>query len=149
MIQPCGNSNCEQKLFVFDNRTKPKCPFCGWQFKGTLPVLNLYSARKQGQFSPDNHRLMVYHNQYLFPWHVNKRIFPNEKLHEDNKKPVGYFSFHKGRWVLVNQTLPQMKDLSNSKEIPIGAMTELKDGKQIMLSPDEGGRLIYVQMVNS
>jgi hypothetical protein len=42
-----------------------------------------------------------------------------------------------------------MKDLSNSKEIPIGAMTELKDGKQIMLSPDEGGRLIYVQMVNS
>jgi serine/threonine protein kinase len=148
LIQPCRNTNCEQKWFVFDNSTKARCPFCGWQYKGMLPILNLYSARKQGQFNPDDHRLMVYHNQYLYRWHVNKRIFPNEKLTENDKKPVGYFSFHNGRWVLVNQNIPDLKDVTEDKAIPIGSMVELKDGKQILLSREEGGRLIFVQMLS-
>ena len=147
LMQPCGNPKCEQMWFVFDNTTKSTCPFCGWKFKGELAILNLYSARKQGQFSPDNARLMVYHNQYLFNWHVNKKVFPNEKLSTDDRKPVGYFSLHKGKWVLVNQRLTQMKDVSENKEIPIGSMVELKDGKQILLSKEEGGRLVYVQLV--
>ena len=28
LMQPCGNSECEQKWFVFDNSTNPECPFC-------------------------------------------------------------------------------------------------------------------------
>lgn len=149
LLQPCGNSKCEQKWFVFDNTMKPKCPFCGWQYKGQLPILNLYSARKQGRFAPDNHRLMVYHNQYIYQWHMNKRIFPGEKLTSEQKKPVGYFSFHKGKWVLVNQNMPHLKDCTENKEIPKGAMVELTDGKQILLSNEENGRLVFVQMVDA
>jgi len=149
LMQPCGNPKCEQKWFVFDNTVKPQCPFCGWQFKGLLPVLNFYSARKLGQFSPDNHKLMVYHNQFLYPWHANKRVFPDEKLLDAAKRPVGYFSFHQGKWVLVNQKLPQMRDETNNKEIAIGSMVELRNGAQIKLSPEEGGRLIYVQLVSA
>jgi hypothetical protein len=44
---------------VFANTTRPVCPFCGTPFKGKLPVLTLYFARKEGQYKPDNHRLMV------------------------------------------------------------------------------------------
>ena len=149
LLQPCGNSKCEQKWFVFDNSLKPKCPFCGWEFKGQLPVLNLYSARKAGNFGPDNQRLMVYHQQYLFAWHVNRTLFPpNERLTAQEKKPVGYFSLFKGKWVLVNQNIPKMKDLTANKDIAIGSMVELTDGKQILLDPSEGGRLVFVQMVN-
>ena len=148
-MQPCGNSKCEQKWFVFDNTTKPYCPFCGWKFSGLLPILNFYSSRKQGSFSPDNHRMMVYSNQYLYPWHVNKRIFPNEKLTADEKKPVGYFVFHKGKWVFVNQNVPDMVVLKDYKTIPVGTMVELKDGQQILLSKEEGGRVIFVQMVSA
>jgi len=110
LMQPCGNKKCEQKWFIFDNSTKPICPFCGWKFKGILPVLNLYSSLKKGSFSPDNHRLMVYHNQYLYLWHTNRWISPNEKCSTAERTPVGYFVLHKGRWVLVNKKLPDMKD---------------------------------------
>ena len=147
LMQPCGNSNCEQKWFVFDNSKKPQCPFCGWKFKGLLPILNFYSSRKQGQYNPDSHRLMVYHNQYFYPWHVNKRIFPDEKLSDTDKKPVGYFALHNGKWVMVNQNIPDMKDLSNNKQVPINSMVELKDDKQILLSREPGGRMIFVQMI--
>ena len=57
LIQPCLNQHCEQRWYVFANTTRPVCPFCGTPFKGKLPVLTLYSARKEGQYKPDNQRL--------------------------------------------------------------------------------------------
>ena len=148
LTQPCPNPNCEQKWFVFDNSVKPACPFCKTIYQGPLPVLNLYSSRGSGKFLPDNHRLMVYHNQYLYPWHVNRNVFPNERLAEIDKKPVGYFVFQQGKWVFVNQTLTKMRDLTENKDVAPNSMVELTEGKQILLSDAEGGRLMQVQMAN-
>ncbi|MDT5157907.1 MAG: hypothetical protein QOH51_2264 [Acidobacteriota bacterium] len=148
LMQPCPNPQCEQKWYVFDNSTKPVCPFCMTPYQGQLPVLNLYSSRGKGKFTPDNHRLMVYSNQYLYPWHVNRNVFPNERLSDEQKKPVGYFVFHQGRWVFVNQKLPKMRDLMENKDVPAGTMVELSNGKQLLLSDEEGGRLLLVQMVS-
>lgn len=152
LIQPCQNASCIQKWYVFDNSTAPKCPFCGTPYTGMLPVLNLYSARGGENFRPDNHRLMVYHNQYIYPWHINRQIFPNEKLAPHLKRPVGYFQMHQGRWILVNQQIPDLTDVTdadkeNHKAIPVGKFLELKDGQKILLSKEDGGRLIVVQMV--
>lgn len=47
MIQPCPNQNCEMKWFVFDNTTAPKCPYCGTPYSNKLPILNLYSSRRE------------------------------------------------------------------------------------------------------
>lgn len=148
LMQPCQNPNCEQKWYVFDNTLKPICPFCKTVYKGELPVLNLYSSRGRGNFLPDNHRLMVYHNQYLYPWHVNRNISPNEKLADEHKKPVGYFVQHQGKWVFVNQTLSKMKDLSENKDVPINSMVEITNGKKLLLTDEDGGRLVLVQMVS-
>ena len=149
LIQPCGNPSCDQKWYVFDNSTRPVCPFCGTPYSGDLPVLNLYSSRGKDKYLSDNHRLMVYSNQYLYPWHVNRTVFPNEKLTDDQRKPVGYFVLHHGKWVFVNQRLDSMKDLTENKDVPVGTMTELADDKQLLLSREEGGRLLHVQMVKS
>jgi len=73
---------------------------------GKLPVLNLYSSRKEGQFRPDNHRLMVWTGQSLFLWYANNLIAPNERLTNDQKKRVGYFVLPNGTWWLVNEGLP-------------------------------------------
>lgn len=148
LMQPCQNSKCWHKWFVFDNTTSPKCPFCGTNYNGKLPVLNLYSSRRAGVFTPDNYRLMVYNNQYLYQWHVNRNISPNEKLTDQQKKPVGYFVLHQGKWLLINQTLNDLEDKTNGKKILIGGAVELTDSKQILLSKEDGGRLIIVQMVN-
>jgi serine/threonine protein kinase len=149
LMQPCQNPKCWHKWFVFDNSTKPKCPFCGTEFRGALPVLNLYSSRKAGTFTPDNYRLMVYNNQYLYQWHVNRNISPNERLTDEQKKPVGYFAFHNNKWLLINQRLNDLEDKTEGKKIAINEAVELTDGKQILLSKEEGGRLIIVQLVKN
>jgi len=149
LLQPCSNSLCGQKWYVFDNSTKPKCPFCGTPYIGLLPVLNLYSKRGNDSYKPDNHRVMVYSDQYLYPWHANRLVFPNERLNEEQKKPVGYFSFHNGKWIFVNQKLTGLKDITANKLIPMNSALELTDGQQILLSPEEGGRLVQVQMVRA
>jgi serine/threonine protein kinase len=149
LIQPCGNPACEQKWYVFDNSTAPVCPFCQTPYRGKLPVLNLYSSRKQGQFRPDNHRVMVWTGQSLFWWHVNRLIAPNEKLTNEQRRRVGYFVRHRDAWWLVNERLPDLMDMGTRTPVPIGGKVELKDGLQLLLSRDEGGRLVLVQMVES
>jgi serine/threonine protein kinase len=149
LMQPCQNPKCDQKWFVFDNSTKPKCPFCGTAYTGYLPVLNFYWQRSAGKWVEEKHRLMVYHNQYIYPWHANRNISPNERLTPEQKKPVAYFALHNGKWMLVNQTLTSLKDVSESKEVPVGQMIELTDTKQILLSKEEGGRLLIVQLIKN
>ena len=147
IVQQCGNPACPQKWFPFDNSMRPVCPFCKTPFKGVLPILNLYY--KQGDtYKPDNHRVMVYNGVRLYSWHVNRRIFPNEKLTQEQKKPVAYFQFHNGHWYLVNQTLQSMQDITdNKKPVAPGVTVQLTDGRQILLSAEEGGRLLLVQLV--
>jgi len=147
MIQPCS-AKCEMGWYVFDNSTKPKCPYCGTVYQGKLPVLNLYSSRHSGSYQPDNHRLMVWDGQSLFPWHVNRKVFPNEHLTPDQKKRVGYFQLHQGDWFLVNEGMPQMRDITAGKDVPVGGHVKLTDGSQFLLSRDDGGRVIQVQLVN-
>ncbi len=149
LLQPCQNTACAQKWYVFDNSRSPVCPFCQTPFRGQLPVLNLYSARKAGSFMPDNHRLMVYSNQSLFPWHVNRSLFPNEKLAPEHKRRVGYFVLHENRWYLKNEALPDLTEIPSRRPIAVGQAVELKDGLQLLLSRAEGGRLVQVQMVQA
>lgn len=148
LMQPCANRDCAQQWFVFDNTRAPHCPFCGTAVKGPLPVLDLYYEFKPNVWKPEHHRLMVYHNQYLFQWHVSRQVVRNEKLTAEQKVPVGYFTFHAGRWVLVNQTLTTLKDLTNDKEVPVGSMVDITDGKKLLLSKEAGGRVVVVTMAN-
>ena len=149
LIQPCANPKCAQAWYPFDNTTAPRCPFCGTPYQGRLPVLNFYSARQEGRYLPDNHRLMVYSNQSLFRWHVNRNVFPNERLQDADRRRVGYFVLHEGHWWLVNEGLPDLHDAGEKRAIPIGSMVELSDGRQLLLSREDGGRLAVVQLVDA
>lgn len=150
LLQPCRNSDCEQKWFVFDNSTRPKCPFCGTAFTGELPILNLYSSRQGGSFKPDNHRLMVWNGQSLSRWHTNAFIAPNEKLQQQDKRRVGYFLSHQGQWLLVNEGLQDLAVVGDgARPVPIGTSVELVDGLQLLFERAEGGRLAVVQVVSA
>jgi len=149
LLQPCQNSKCELKWFIFDNKRKPKCPYCETEYKGYLPVLDFYSPKKAGTFSSDNHRLMVYNGQNIYQWHVNKGIFPNEKLTEEQRKPVADFQIISGKWYLINRRLSTMYDKSENKSIPINSKIELTQDKRILLSTSEGGRLFIVTLIHN
>jgi hypothetical protein len=76
-------------------------------------------------------------------------VVPNERLTQEQTKPVADFHFHNGKWILINRKLTSMKDVTEDKEIPIGSPVDITDGKKILLSKEEGGRLIIVQLVNN
>jgi len=147
LIQPCANQDCGQKWFIFDNSMSPKCPFCGTPYKGLLPVINFYSERSKGKFVSDNHRLMVYSNQSLFPWHSNRLIQPNERLSDAHKHRQGYFVFHNKQWYLVNEGLPELIDVQTKQAYPIGAQIKISDGLQLLTGKKQGDRLFHIQMV--
>ena len=149
LMQPCQNPSCEAHWFVFDNSTKPRCPFCGTEYHGQLPVLNLYNPGNHGTFREAKHRLMVYDKQSLYMWHVCNFIMPNERTKPEDKKPVGDFHFHNGKWILINRRLTSLYDKDVDKKIEIGQYVELTEGKKILLSSEDGGRLIIVQLVNN
>lgn len=149
LVQPCQNSNCEAKWYVFDNTTKPKCPFCGQEYKGQLPILNFYYAPSHGKYISENYRLMVYDKQTLYKWHANNLLTANEKTSVEDKKPVGDFHFHNGQWILINRRLPDMFDVSEKRPVVIGGYVPLTEGRQILLDKGQGGRLIVVQLVKN
>lgn len=149
LIQPCQNSQCQQQWYVFSGKTAPSCPYCGTPYKGKLPILNLYSSRMAGSFRPDDHRLMVWSGQSLFPWHVNRLIAPNERTPENLKKRVGYFVLHNEQWWLVNENMHNLLSLPEKKPIAIGDKIELSDGAQFILSTEDGGRLVVVQLISN
>ena len=151
LMQPCRNPDCEAHWFVFDNSMKPKCPFCGTEYQGQLPVLNLYYSPSDGRFLPENYRLMVYDKQSLYMWHANRFVTPNERIKPEDKRPVGDFHFHGGKWILINRRLPDMWDVTgpDRRQIRPGDFVELTEGRRILLSGAEGGRLVFVQLVNN
>jgi serine/threonine protein kinase len=147
LLQPCLNPACGQKWYIFNNSTRPRCPFCGTPFVGNMPILNLYSSRRQGSFRPDNHRLIVYTEQSLFWWHASLSVAPNERLHKEQRRRVGYFVRHDGAWWLVNEALPDLIDMNTSTPVAVGSKLQLQEGKQLLLSKGDGARLALVQMV--
>ena len=65
------------------------------------------------------------------------------------KKPVGDFHFHNGKWILINRRLPDLWDKDQDIKIEIGQAVELTDGKKILLGKNDGDRLIIVQLISN
>lgn len=146
LLQPCQNSACQARWFVFDGDAC--CPFCGTRSERAFPVLDFYWSPKKGVFRQENHRLAVYDRQSLYMWHASRNVAPNEKTGPEDKKPVGDFHFHNGSWILVNRRLPAMYDKTDDVKIEPGSAVTLESGKRILLADEPGGRLVLVLSVN-
>ena len=149
-LQRCSNPKCPGKWYVYDNSTHPHCPFCGTEYRGLLPKLEFYSCMPgKTSFKPENYQLMVFDGQSLMRWHVTRRVFPNERLSAEDSKRQGYFRFHQGHWLLVNERMSSlyevMSDGSKVLKKP-GEYVVLNEGTRILLSTEEGGRLVFVQL---
>lgn len=145
----CSNAKCDQKWFIYNNTKNTKCPFCDTKYKHSIPVLDFFYQFKPGVWKPENQRLVIYDNSTLHQWHTNRNVIRNEKLSDAQKSREGYFSFHNNKWVFVNEKLSSLKDLTDDKEIGIGQMVEIIDGKKLLLSKDDGGRVVVITLANN
>ena len=148
-LLPCKASGCAMGWFVYDNARHPRCPYCGTLYPEDVPILNLYSSRAGGSFRPDNHRITIYDGIGLYSWHSNRFKFPNERLPLAESQRVAYFQKHRGAWHIVNEKLPDMKDVRTDTSIPPGGNAVLEEGAQYLLDRQDGGRLIQVQMTGA
>jgi serine/threonine protein kinase len=144
----CSNTKCDQKWFIYNNTKDTNCPFCNTKYSHSIPVLDFFYQFKPNVWKPENQRLVIYNNSTLHFWHSDKNIVRNERLTDAQKARVGYFSFHNGKWVLVNEKLTSLKDVSDGKDIPIGSMVEITDGKKLLLSKEDGGRVVIISIAN-
>lgn len=92
---------------------------------------------------------MVWRGQSLYAWHVNRQIDPNEQISDEQKKMVGYFVFHNDQWWLLNEGLSGLISLPVRKTVGIGEKWLLEDNTQYILSSEDGGRLVVVQLLNN
>lgn len=151
LLLPCENPNCIARWFVFNNSRAPSCPFCGTRYRKPLPILNLFGNRGNGNFQPDDWRVMVFDGIRLYPWHADATLLPNEHLPRDKWDPVLAFQFHQGRWYLRNLALPSLADCSSGDRrvpIPVGGHAEIRDGSRFLLGNTENDRLLIIQMAN-
>jgi serine/threonine protein kinase len=144
----CSNSQCDQKWFIYNNTIDTRCPFCNTKYSQSIPILDFYYQFREGVWKPENQRLVIYNQTTLHKWHSNKNVLRNERLTTQDKIRDGYFSFHNQKWVFVNEKLTSLKDVSEDKEIPVGSMVELSEGKKLLLSKEEGGRIVIVSIAN-
>jgi serine/threonine protein kinase len=144
----CSNSRCDQKWFIYNNTKDTHCPFCDTKYNHSIPVLDFFYQFRPNVWKPENLRLVVYNNSTLHQWHSNKNVMRNERLTPEQIQRIGYFSFFNGNWVLVNEKLSSLKDLTDDKGVPIGSMVELTNGKKLLLSNDEGGRVVIISIAN-
>ncbi|BDK85027.1 TPA: kinase, partial [Klebsiella pneumoniae] len=92
---------------------------------------------------------MVWSGQSIYAWHVNRLIAPNERTTDLQRKRVGYFVFHNDQWWLVNEGINGLMSLPDKRQIAIGEKIELTNNAQFVLSKEEGGRLVVVQLVEN
>lgn len=148
LLIPCENEKCPQKWFVFNNSIHhPCCPFCGTPYTRPLPVLNFYVRATSNAYRPTGARVMVYNGTRLYPWHSNPHLARNEKLTDDQKRPVACFQFNRGKWYLRNEGTEAMFNLNTRQELAPKQACILQEGVQIRLG-GENARLIHIQMVN-
>ena len=144
----CSNHACDQQWFIFDNSKITKCPFCGTQYRSSIPILDFFFEFKPGVWKPENQRLVICNNTTLHKWHVDRNIIRNEKLTNQDKKRLGYFVFHQGKWLFINEALMTLKDVTNDIEIPIGQSVALVSGNKLLLATDKGNRVATITITN-
>lgn len=148
MLQPCMNLDCEQKWFVFDGTAEAQCPYCGAGSSNSIPTFNFYTKRAENNYVSEHQPLMVYNNQSIFPWHINRFVTPNERVKPDERRRVGYCVFHNNAWYLVNERMPSLQNAQDKTIYPVGRQIKLLHGMQLLVGQKAGDRLIKVEMVN-
>jgi serine/threonine protein kinase len=147
LLVDCTNSTCWMGKYVFDRTRKDAgCPLCGNRPQREVAVLNFYSRKgPNSAFFSDNESLVVFEGAGFHVWHTTKTLTPNERLTDSERQRLGYFAFHDGTWVLVNERLDGLRDLAIDQDVPIGGFVRLVDcGKLQISTPEYGERQIFI-----
>lgn len=142
LLQPCENSDCKAKWFIFHDQNRPICPFCSQQISRENSIrLHLRSQLRgqSGQWVSAKY-VNLYHNMPLFQWHVQSNCFPDEKA---DRRMMAYVCCHQGQWLLVNQAVQGMSS-PTGRLVPAGQAILLRHGATFRTTTEDKGYLAEV-----
>ncbi len=145
----CSNDECPQKWFIYNNTIKTACPFCGTLYKHSIPVLDFYSQNKKDTWSSDNLRMVIYHNSTLHYWHTDKSVIRDERLTDDKKIRLGYFSFYNNNWYFINEHINNMYDITNKVKINKNSMVLLANNLKLRFGNQRNDRLALITIIDN
>ncbi len=79
----------------------------------------------------------------LYKWHA---ATGEPRSEGSDKTRMGYFVFHQGKWLMVNENLTSLSSPSG-KIVPPGQAVELADGAVFRLSQEPKAKMVEVQVV--
>ncbi len=148
LLLPCANPKCLKREFVFDGQGRPTCPYCGTAYKDSVPILEFFTSRNGVDYLPDNRMLIVNEGKELFLWHVDRFVSNNEKLKPEQLERVGYFSKDGDSWVLNNERIEFLYDLTDQKPVPCGGSIVLTENMRLSLCDEKRTYVAQVRIVN-
>ncbi|HVS36091.1 MAG TPA: hypothetical protein VMS17_10965 [Gemmataceae bacterium] len=145
LLIPCGNPACEEKAFLYCPDEAPVCPWCRWQLKEPVPVLELHYAPpgRRGQYRPEGHRVVGHDGKRLYRWHTHRHVGFAEGAEAALQAVV---LRQEDQWILANYNLHGMVSPAGNP-VPVGRGCPLRDGDEVVLSGDEHGRIAVVRMI--
>ncbi len=146
LLLPCGNPDCDDKRFLYDENAELSCPWCGWRQREPTPILEFYFAPpgRKGHYRREGHCLAAHDQRRLHRWHVFRNFHPGEGV---DAEPLAYVARESGRWLLVNRDLDSLISPAGNP-VPRGQACELHHGDEVLLGREEYARLVVVKMVS-
>lgn len=149
LLLPCANPRCVKHQFVFDGQGKPVCPYCGTVYKDVIPVLEYKSSRNGIDYRDEDRKMVCYDGKEIFQWHVDKNLAYNEKITEEQKKRIGYFEKKDDEWLLHNEGIENLYDMTNQRSIPCGETVRISESMRLSLFDKQHSYIAQVSLLNT
>jgi hypothetical protein len=119
----------------------------------SLPVLNLYTQKRSGQFISDQgYAIVGWPGRTLHRWHTETDIATPELEPDQNVKARFDYDAAAKKWYFVNLELRDIVVLDSVLgpiAVPPGQKVELKPEMRILFGPPPQYRMAYVQMLKT
>jgi serine/threonine protein kinase len=130
--------------FVLGSGMPRQCPVSGERVHQAVPVAH-YLRDLGDRMADERQSLTVFHNLVLHDWHTRPGVVPGEHA---NRAPRGYFSYHQGRWWMVNLHEQPMEVVGGAAIARNGAL-ELVPGLAVRMPGDEQPRVLRFEFLGA
>lgn len=152
LLLPCSNAQCQEKWFVFDSSHSKRgvCPFCGTRHDKEIPLLGDLMFWRNNQYHREQKEIVGYDGLSLYRWHINGLFGFDENTSPEDAKRVAYLRHHNNQWLLVNEAIEDLSDISDAttpRSIRMGSYISLQDGLILSFGKESGARKTRVSLL--
>ena len=126
-----------QEWFVLNRELPMICPHSGRRLTQPVPFVDFFREKSTGSYSDEKHSLTIWNGLYVYKWHTLTNASPLDS----DRTPQGYFSFHNGQWLFVNQSGHDMWAPGQGEYIRHGSVVTITPGTKLVFSLEGNGRL--------